>query len=166
MAYYSSEGVSLWHWNFSDEEIKAYWDYKFDKKSEYEQQKGFTPYFSRWDRNDYYDIETVEWNLKSVYNRLKDWPTSTNNLIYDELVEDYNLYLSIYRDWWIVNNKAHFSWTNLDIHSYPDWFMNDKWNEASLMRDLWYRYENWKITYKKELNILRDKFSEFKYITQ
>jgi len=164
VAYYSSEGVSLWHWNFSDEEIKAYWDYKFNKQSTYEKQKGFTPYFSRWHRNDYYNIETTLANLDFVYNRLKDWPTLTNNLIYDELVEDYNLYLSIYRDWGAVNPV--FDWTNVEKYIRVKLMKNRTWINVDFMKNLWYRYENWKITYKKELNILRDKFSEFKYITQ
>lgn len=162
IAFYWNWWEVSWHWNFSDKEIKEYWNWKYNQLSAYEKMKNSMYFFANWERHDYYDIDLVKGNIERRYNLINDSKLIWIKLMHDELVEDYNLYLSIYKNWWLLNE--HFNWSNINETIIKHYNSNYDTELKKVLSDLWYRYENWKLIYKDELNIMKKEFENFKEI--
>lgn len=166
-AYYWNEWVIRWQGYFSDKEIQEAWKKAFnnyvDTRSEYEKQKSNVS-FIYLDSNTLYDIPEITYRLETHRNRvITEFSNNEFNLVIKELIDNYNLYLSIFKDWWAVSDtsaiKAKESFIKFLTAEYKDYRTEDEF-----IMSLWYRYENWKIIYNESLNIYKENIKDIDYI--
>lgn len=158
-AYYWNEWVVSWHWNFSDEEIMAAWRRAYNNKSEYEKQRSWihlTIFVS--DYNESSIINKLQYEKDYINEIIAEW--EEYNLVHQDLKDNYNNYLSIFKDWWAIKqDEIKEKFIRVLTSKYKDWITEDEFIES-----LWYRYENWNLIYKDSLNTFKEKIKDFDYL--
>lgn len=162
-AYYWNEWVVKWQWNFSDKEIEEAWQKAYESKSEYEKQR-WSANFLWFNSLTLYDKSVIISLLSSQKELINEnYRSEDYQLITQEVIVNYNMYLSIFKDWWAINNelaiKAKESFINLLTSKYKDGITEDEF-----IMSLWYRYENWELVYYDNLNTLKTELKDFEYL--
>lgn len=166
-AYYWNDWVVSWQWNFSDKEIKEADQRAFEAQTEYEKQRWSATFI--WFTTPYLfnKINITETLSKQKVRINTDYRSADYWLITQEAIWNYNLYLSIFKDWWLVNNYSKLNW-KWDIW---DWFINlwdlinnDNSEDIKFLRSLWYKWVNWKIVYDESLNTFKNELKVFEYL--
>lgn len=162
-AYYWNEWVIRWQWYFSDKEIEEAWQKAFEALSEYEKQRG-SANFLWFTSLTLYDKDVIISLLPSQKESINDnYRSEDYQLITKEVIANYNMYLSVFKDWWAINNelavKAKESFINFLTWKYKDFRTEDEF-----IISLWYRYENWELVYYDNLNTFKNELKEFEYL--
>lgn len=166
-AYYWNEWVIKWQWSFSDKEIEEAWQRAFDSKTEYEKQLVWVTFI--WLVNDnLYNKDWIIEQLKYQENLINTkYRTEKFNLVTNDIIKDYNLYLSIFKDWWLVSNYDFLNWKWDLIEWYInmwDFVNNNQTEQAKILRQMWYKWANWKIDYDETLNTFKNELKDFEYL--
>ncbi len=104
-------------------------------------------------------IVTALWQQYYAIQNNKTYSDNVMNLLKEDYKKSYNLFT-----WWAIKETSKNWITSHNWYSMYESivFYYSKWNETQkqVLKDLWYRLENWEIVYKGELNLLKDKIQK------
>jgi hypothetical protein len=109
-------------------------------------------------------IDNIIDALWAEYNAIKYNKASYSENIINLLKEDYKKSYNLFM-WWAINETSK-TWVTSDnwysMYELIVWYYNSQWNDAQkqVLKDLWYRLENWEIVYKGELNLLKGRIQK------